>query len=245
MTAMGAILVALLFFIGYFVELAVWVMPYDFEASMLSGFEMSESFAEDSDEVQARLQELTTELAAGWPENPYTLRVRVIEGEPNAFALPGGQIWVTRGLLDQAGSENEIAFVLGHEIGHFRDRDHLRGLSRGVLFTLVAAGLGLGGVDSLFGSGVGLVGLSFSRDQERDADAFGLELVHRHYGHVMGSWHFFERLSARDGVASKLPAFVQTHPGSDRRVEDLLRQADRNGYSISGELRHLPTRGDP
>ena len=145
MAGMGAVLIVIFVTIGYFVELAVWMMPYDFEAAMLEGLAMPRSFAEDSDEVEARLQGLTTELARGWPENPYTLRVRVIEGEPNAFALPGGEIWVTTGLLEQTESENEIAFVLGHEIGHFRSRDHLRSLGRGLLFGLAAAGIGIDG----------------------------------------------------------------------------------------------------
>lgn len=233
MAAMGGVLVALFVLIGYFVELTVWMLPYEFEAAMLEGWATRASFAEGSDDLEARLQELTTELARGWPANPYTLRVRVIEGEPNAFALLGGEIWVTTGLLEQAESENEIAFVLGHEIGHFRNRDHLRSLSRGLLFGLFAASIG---IDGLFGSSADLLELSFSRDQERDADAFGLELVNRHYGHVMGSCHFFERLSETAGASSKMPAFLQTHPGSSRRVRDLQRLAERSGFSTGGEL---------
>jgi predicted Zn-dependent protease len=231
---MAAVLLAISVAIAYFVELAVWMLPYEFEAAMLDNWNPPASLEEDAEGVEAQLQALTDQLAQGWPENPYVLRVRVIKGEPNAFALPGGQVWVTSQLLEQAESENELAFVLAHEIGHFRGRDHLHSLSRGLLFSLIAAGLGIGG---LFESAADLVQLSFSREQESAADAFGLELVNRHYGHVAGSGHFFARLSSAGGSSSKLPAFVQTHPGSSRRVAELQRLAERGEFATSGDLK--------
>ena len=66
------------------------------------------------------LQDLTDRIASHWPDRPYPLRVGVIdEQEPNAFALPGGTILLTRGLLNVTETENELAFVLGHETAIF------------------------------------------------------------------------------------------------------------------------------
>ncbi|MEO1170989.1 MAG: M48 family metalloprotease, partial [Myxococcota bacterium] len=69
-----------------------------------------------ADEEAVPIQALVDRLAEGWPENPYRFRVVILDGEaPNAFAFPGGTIGVTRGLLDEVESMNELAFVPQHE----------------------------------------------------------------------------------------------------------------------------------
>ena len=117
------------------------------------------------------------------------------------MALPGGLIVVTQGLLDQVESENELAFVLGHELGHFRNRDHLRALGRGVVISLFfavvtgndVAGLGIKATD--------LTLRGFSREQETRADEFGLAIVHAEYGHVNQASRLFERWDEENGAA--------------------------------------------
>jgi Zn-dependent protease with chaperone function len=134
-------------------------------------------------------------MVSHWPDNPYVYEIAIWdESEANAVALPGGVIAVTRGLLDSVESENELAFVLGHELGHFHNRDHLRGLGRGAVFSLLLVVVGLGGG----GSAVQLASLAgqlaqreADRDREIEADHFGLALLAAEYGHVSGAEIFF------------------------------------------------------
>ena len=90
---------------------------------------MSGSGSQVSSEFRQGLQTLLDRVALHWPESPYAFHAVVWEAsQPNAFALPGGWVAVTTGLLEGAGSENELAFVLGHELGHFRG--HVRPLDQ-------------------------------------------------------------------------------------------------------------------
>src|SRR5690606_14611073 len=97
---------------------------------------------------------------------------------PNAFALPGGFIYVTRGLMALMSTEAQLATVLGHEVAHVTARHHVTTMSRAQLAQI---GLGVGGilfpdlqgVGALAGAGLQLVFLSYSRDAERQSDELG------------------------------------------------------------------------
>lgn len=186
----------------------------------------------------AAAQALLARLADHWPENPYPLRLRVVESDDaNAFAAPGGLVAVTRGLLDEVASENELAFVLGHELGHFRGRHHLRGLGRGVVVHLVlAVVLGTSGAEALPTLVSSLAESRFAREQEREADRFGLALVYREYGHVAGADGFFRRLLADQGSGAdaRVVSWVSTHPLSADRVDALARERRAHGWPARG-----------
>jgi len=191
------------------------------------------------------VRELVARLARHWPENPYAFHVAIHEeSTPNALAFPGGLVVVTSGLLEQVESENELAFVLGHELGHFRNRDHLRGLGRGLAFALVMAAVGASGAGSaaeLATVAAQLAERGFDREQERSADDFGLALVASEYGHVAGAVDFFERLPGTPGeVGEQIASYLSTHPVNRERVDALLRAAGEEGWATSGELRPLP-----
>ncbi len=113
-----------------------WIPP-SFESRVFGSLWSADLGGDSDDPRLATATALLERLASHWEENPYELQLAILEEEsPNAFAVPGGAIYVTRGLLDSVESENELAFVLGHEIGHFRNRDHLRGLGRGLIVSL-------------------------------------------------------------------------------------------------------------
>ena len=222
-----------------FAELAARWLPASLEARLFGGL----IEAEGDHPRGPAARDLLARLASHWPENPYELRLSVLDEEgPNAFAMPGGSITVTRGLLEQVESENELAFVLGHELGHFAARDHLRAIGRGLILGLVlraavGAGAGEAAVPALASEHASR---GFARDQERDADAFALQLLAAEYGHVAGAEAFFRRLPDADaGVAQRAAAWLATHPVSAARIAALHDLAARSHLSSSGPLRQL------
>ncbi len=188
--------------------------------------------------------ELVERLTAHWSQNPYSFRVLSLDmKEPNAVALPGGFILVSDGLLEGVASENELAFVLAHEIGHFHNRDHLRGIGRGAVLAVVSAWLGGGQTSTGLMNAVGTVaGRRYDQGQESEADAFAMGLLVAEYGHAAGATGVFERLLAdlpSEGGAAA--AYLATHPSSELRIEQLRELARREGWSLEAERRALPT----
>ena len=164
----------------------------------------------------------------------------------NAFAVPGGYVYVTRGILALMNSEAELAVVLGHELGHVNARHSIAKLSQLMLAQL---GLGVAGVISetfakLSGAasiGIQLLFLKFSRDDEREADTLGVEYSRKsgyNPGEMINFFASLERLGDLSGGQS-LPGFLSTHPLTSERIQhtkDMLMESDRqlkiekNGY---------------
>ena len=129
-------------------------------------------------------------LAAQSPRHGITYTFAVVDSpEPNAFALPGGYVYVTRGLLTLLNSEDELACVVGHEIGHVAPRHSVQKITRAAplgLITGIASGV-TGLVSPLLGQVVGGIGglanslvlAPYSRDQEREADRLGQAMAAR------------------------------------------------------------------
>lgn len=231
----AVIVVALIFM----VEVALYYVPPEKEAALFKDWlpDDVETVAPE-DERRVKLVSLLWRLTRHYPESPYDYRIEIDDSEAmNAMALPGGLIVVTAGLLDKVESENELAFILGHEIGHFKNRDHLRALGRGVVIGLLFATISNSGAAGLGASITDLALRGFSREQESSADDFGLRLVAQEYGHVADSWRFFERIDEDDDAQSlELLSYLSTHPSPDDRVEAVIRNAGNNGWSISGEV---------
>lgn len=237
--AVMALLVALA---AFGVDLAVRAIPPDFEARRFAGLAVGTDAAPPAaDGRDERARALLERLARRWRDAPYRFQLAVVPGaQPNAAALPGGHVLVTRPLLDDALSENEIAFVLGHELGHFHGRDHLRRLGRAMVFGLAfAAVFGQSGDPGDLGVlSAELTSRGFDREQESAADAFGLDLVAAEYGHLAGAFDFFERMQ-RAGKGTRLAAYFGTHPAAGDRVAALRRLATDRSLSLSGEPRPL------
>ncbi len=219
------------------IDLLVPYIPPAVELKLFSfvDFEDDTDRAETEDPRTSRVQVLLERLAMHWSDNPYAFRVSVIgDSEPNAFAVPGGQIVITRGLLESVSSESELAFVLGHEIGHFKQRDHLRGLGRGIALGIAISALDLGGAGGaldLLSGATGVAGRHFDRNQESGADEIGLELVWREYGHVSGAIKFFERFPRPTGrLEEQFQSYLATHPLHSDRIESLNGMADARGW---------------
>lgn len=241
---LSAIFLTLVVAVIFLVELALYLVPADTEARLFRNWlpEDLVTVAPD-DERLYQTQALLDRLAAHWADTPYDFTVEIDQSEvANAMALPGGLIVLTAGLLDQVETENELAFVLGHELGHFRNRDHLRALGRaGALSILLAT---VAGKDSSR-LGITITDLTlrgFSRKQETRADEFGLALVYAEYGHLNQAWRLFERWDELDRDSLGIVTYFSTHPQAADRIDDLGVLARRERWPLEGPVTPLPWR---
>lgn len=153
----------------------------------------------------------------------------------NAFAAPGGYVYVTRGLLAAINNEAELAGVLGHEIGHVTARHSAQRYSNMMLANI---GLSIGqefmaGYGDMLGTvlqtGAGLLFLKFSRDDEREADALGVEYASRSGYDARRMADFFVTLrtqpSAGGEQGTRLPEFFSTHPSPANRESNVRAMA--------------------
>jgi beta-barrel assembly-enhancing protease len=149
------------------------------------------------------------------------LRVRVINSDVlNAIALPGDEILVFKGLIDFAQGPNEVAGVLGHEMGHLQ-LDHPMRLVIRESGTAFLIGLVMGdifGGSAISIAGTGLLVTAFSRDAESAADAEAVTLMSKAGLDVAPFGGFFERLHAKGDGDIPIP-FLRTHPPSDQRAK--------------------------
>jgi len=153
--------------------------------------------------------------------------------EVNAFALPGGFIYVNRGLIETTDNESELAGVIGHEIGHVVGKHSLKQLSKKLLLAGITVGAGLaisakskkwGDIVSIAGGiGVFFASLKYSRDDEREADWLGLTELHRAGYNPWGMVTFFEKLESQSG-GGRMPAFLSTHPLPRERKANMRQQ---------------------
>jgi predicted Zn-dependent protease len=179
--------------------------------------------------LQQYLQTIGAALAAKSerPNLPWTFRV-VDDPTPNAFALPGGYIFMTRGLLNLMGNEAELASVLGHEIGHVTARHSVQQMSQQQLAQLA---LGVGAIISptvaqfgdIAAQGLGLLFLKYGRDDERQADDLGFKYALTQGYDVREMDDVFRSLQ-RIGEQTKqspLPSWLATHPGEAERIQSI------------------------
>jgi predicted Zn-dependent protease len=160
------------------------------------------------------------------PSLPWEFHV-IDDPTPNAFALPGGFIYVTRGMLGLMNSEAELAGVLGHEIAHVTGRHSANQISKAQLTQL---GMGLGSIfvpelqpyQALLGAGLELLFLKYSRNHEREADELGFEYVRKRGYDVAKFDDVFvalERVGQQESSGGGLPSWFLTHPAPAERVK--------------------------
>jgi len=238
---LAAIFVTIAILLIFLVEIALYFIPVEKEVALFENWLPEDLVAvSPNDERLNQAQLLVDRLAFHWADAPYEFRLEIDDSDiANAMALPGGLIIVTQGLLDEVESENELAFVLGHELGHFRNRDHIRALGRGIVVSMFFAVATGGDVSNLGLNAADLALRGFSRRQESKADEFGLALVYTHYGHVNEAWRLFERWDDGDDSILNIVSYMSTHPDSGDRVDNLDAMATREGWPVEGSITGL------
>lgn len=192
------------------------------------------------------LQSLADSLVSESLSDRPPVQVHILdEPLPNAFIAPGGHVLLTTGLLEAAESENEIAFVLAHELGHYAARDSLRRLGRSLVLLTMSSTLSTGGVrlPRAVASTSNLADLHYSREQERVADRYALAAVVKKYGHGQHGLDFFRRLEAQEPDLGPLNALVglqSTHPVTAERIEAAQKMAQAANWPMEGAATALP-----
>jgi predicted Zn-dependent protease len=178
---------------------------------------------------------------AGGPKYPYSFSVADYR-EINAFALPGGPVWVHRGILQSATNESQVAGVMAHEIAHVSQRHAADQLTKAIM-----ANWGLGVLGALLGNDGGAAAarlaagfladglfLKFSRDDEREADRVGLQMLTRAGWDGRGMVELFEMLrreQKRD--PGRVEMFFSTHPSPQDRIVRLQSDVTRARTGVS------------
>jgi predicted Zn-dependent protease len=171
------------------------------------------------------LEKILSTLTDNIPNNYYTFHLIVLDKSAiNAFAVPGGNIFVFSGLLEQTESPDELAGVFAHEIQHVVQhhsmREILRRSSTGLL--LSALTFNSSGILSYGMEGANIIGsLQFSREFEEEADSKGMDLLLKSQVNPEGMIQFFEKLKESEKNSTLPPVYLSTHPATESRINVL------------------------
>lgn len=165
----------------------------------------------------------------------------------NAYATIGGHVVVYAGLLEKLGSEEALAALLAHEIGHVKHR-HVaasagRGLAISLALTLLSADAGGAVAQSVFGLASQAALMSYSREHETQADADALAAVVALYGHGAGYVQLFETLQKTEAEipeAMRSAGFMRSHPLTQDRLQAARELAQQQGWSLQGSSTAVP-----
>ena len=171
-------------------------------------------------------------VASERPQLPWEFHV-VNDAAINAFALPGGFIYVTRGLMTSITNEAELATVVGHEIGHVTNRHSVQQISRAQLAQL---GLGVGSMlnstvaqlSGVFGQGLSVLFLKYGRDAENEADLAGFRYALNQDYDVRQMINMFATVQAESQLsgAGRVPEWLSTHPDPGNRIQTTQARLD-------------------
>jgi len=186
--------------------------------------------------LQAMLDEiLDSEDITYRSEFPWVMNIIDNDGVLNAFATPGGHIYVYTGLIYFLDHADDLAGVLGHEIAHADQRHSSKQLQRiyGISILLsIIAGQDASTLTQITGQIAGsLAGLSFSRSAEAESDEYSVKYLASTTYACNGAAAFFEKLLANE--AQRNPEFLSTHPSPDSRVADINAIATDIGCTVT------------
>lgn len=164
-------------------------------------------------------------------KDEFAWKVKIIKDDKtlNAFAVPGGYLYVYTGLIKYLDSEDQLAGVMGHEIAHAAQRHSTQQLTKiyglDVVRQIATGRTQAGALEQI---ALGLVSLSFSRKHEAEADAYSVNYLCPTDYYAAGAAGFFEKIQSMGG-GSKQPEFLSTHPDPGNRVAALKSRAQEMG----------------
>ncbi len=181
-----------------------------------------------NESVQSYVDRLGQEIISSVAESrdiPYTFDV-VASDEVNAFATPGGFIYITTGLMQEADNEAQLASVIAHEIAHIEEKHSVKALKQAAIAQGIAETAGVS-TNALAQIGYQLaVDLPQSRDHEYEADRVGLEILQQAGYPPMAFVNFLKKLQG-----GNQPEFLRTHPTNTNRIEALAQEVESSQVS--------------
>ncbi len=165
-------------------------------------------------------------------ESPYQFEFHLLRDDQtiNAFALPGGQVFITYALLSKLENEDQVAGVLGHEIGHVLGKHSAERVANSEMWQTISMGAEVGGG---MGQAAGSIGqnilLGNGRDDELESDDLGVRFMIRAGYNPYEMIKVMQVLKAAAGP-NRQPEFSSTHPDPDNRMEKIKESIDKYGY---------------
>lgn len=181
------------------------------------------------------VQCITSALLVAMDKNPADWEVKVfVDDSPNAFALPGNHVGVHTGMIKLVGNKDQLAAVIGHEIGHVLANHGNERVSQNLVVQggLVAANIALGQSSSQNGMILGALGLGaqfgvllpFSRSHESEADSLGLKYMAKAGFDPRQAPELWKKMREASGGKTP-PEFLSTHPSPSTRIKKLSEEA--------------------
>jgi predicted Zn-dependent protease len=181
--------------------------------------------------ADSAIQVIKTRLISAIDSTPYRYEIKIIRNEQiNAFTMPGGNIYIFSGLIKAADSPEEVAAVLAHEIGHAEKRHVVTRLINDMSVTAILSILSGGDPSMIAEILKSVAGNKFNREQEMEADKFGLQLLEDSQIPPKALARFFERLNDKELDYNEDLEILMTHPHNNKRIEQARKYKTRNNF---------------
>jgi len=208
-------------------EVALGLQARQQMAAQYGGLYPDQGLQQYIEQVGARVVQKSAAAKGPYPYQFSLLRdPKVI----NAFALPGGQVFITAALLQRLSSEAQLAGVLGHEVGHVVGRHGAEHLAKQQLGQSLVTAVGVAGSDGRDGGQSAavlaqavnqMVGLRYGREDELESDRLGLQFMAEAGYDPRGILELIQILGASRGSGGQQPEFFSSHPNPDNRLQRL------------------------
>lgn len=214
-----AALLLYIYVLPWAAEKAVLLVPVETEIAL--GEKITEGMTGESitnDSVNLYLEEFVKQLNL---DKTYPIKVRlIVSDEINAFALPGGNIFIYSGLLEKIESPEELVALIGHEVTHVMKRHSLKSMSRslasGILFSLL-----LGDASGIASQADQFKQLDYSRALETEADSEGLRMMIENRVDPEGMLRLLQILKRENEQTPQLMKYLSTHPDTEERIRSV------------------------
>lgn len=223
------IIISIFFSISFLSDFIVQYIPPEKEISFFQK-DLNNLTPEEND-LQKRVINLWRPFAGN---TTFSFHTKIIKlPVENAFISAGGNIVVTKKLIETVESNAELDFILCHELGHFINRDVIRGTLKSQTFSLIVSLLGIDLGTDILKSGIKSIALKFSRDQELAADKFALDCLYKSKGSIKGFDTFFKRVSKQSLLPDNLfIEYMSTHPNPQNRIQKMKNIIKEKGYKM-------------
>ncbi len=237
LVGIAAFIVIIYVVLGFLIDTTVDSISTETEIAIYQALSSDELLAseETSTDIEKNTRSLLTELLE-CGDLGYPIKLSIDKSDMiNAFAAPSGDIVIFQGLLDKVNSENGLAFVLAHEIAHFKNRDHLRAMGRVIIVVAISAFFGGDNtnVSTIMSPVVNLETAQYSQQRESKADEVALDILNCHYGHIGGATEFFELIAdSYENNKFSVTHYFSSHPEAKSRISSIQKLGVEKGYEV-------------